>query len=132
MNKTKESLKNKLGIERRVKNLTCPVLLFATACLGLTSCKTPTRPEIEANLWLTNAPIPQEICEREPALKDYGLYRKLNSNELEFISFCEPEVRHWLSIHERDLKNLLDKYVPEPNKPKLELNKPKLDNKRGG
>jgi hypothetical protein len=67
-------------------------------------------------MWLTNAPVPVDVCEREPLLKDYGLFRKLNDGKLEFISICNPQIKHWLSIHEIDFKDLLDKYIPE--KPK--------------
>ena len=84
--------------------------------LSLASCLVPERSEINATLWLNNAPIPKEICEANKELYNYGLYRRLNDNSLEFVSFCSLLASRWISIHSDDLAKLLDKYVPERKK----------------
>jgi hypothetical protein len=116
MTKTKEISKNKSVIKTLVPLQAYRVLLYATICLGLGSCLRPTRPEINGRIWLNNTPIPEDICLREPSLKDYGFYRKLNDGKLEFVSFCSPEAFHWIAMHELDFKDLLDKYVPEKDR----------------
>jgi hypothetical protein len=67
-----------------------------------------TRERVNAYLWLNNTPIPQELCDREPLLKDYGLYRKLNTGGFEFISFCETKVNQFYSMHKDDLARILN------------------------
>ena len=81
----------------------------------LTSCLGPKRKEIEATLWLNNAPLPAYLCILHSELRDYGFYRKLEDGRIEFVSFCQAEAQRWIAIHESDLKRLLDKYVPKTN-----------------
>jgi len=65
--------------------------------------------EINAAIWLNNSPIPQEICEREPLLKEYGFFRRLNTGGFEFISFCNPEAKNWLGMHKTDFYRMMNK-----------------------
>jgi hypothetical protein len=67
-----------------------------------------TRERVNAYLWLNNTPIPQEICDREPLLKDYGLFRRLNNGGFEFISFCESKVNQFYSMNKDDLARILN------------------------
>lgn len=62
---------------------------------------------------MTNAPFPAELCQKEPDIARYGFYRRLDSGQLEFVSFCNPEARRWLSIHERDLEEILNETLPK-------------------
>lgn len=80
----------------------------------LTGCPGVTRREVEATIWLNNTPIPNDICEREPELKSYGFYRRLNDGKFEFMSFCNPEAVQWLSIHKDEFFRFMDKLLPEP------------------
>jgi len=77
------------------------------------SCKAPSRAEIQAHIFLNNSPLPQEICDREPELRNYGLYRRLNDGKFEFLSFCSVEANKYLSMHETEYQKLLEKYVPQ-------------------
>jgi len=86
------------------------VLIFALSFLG---CLAPKRSEINASIWLNNAPLPEELCQTHKELNDYGFYRKLNDGNLEFISFCNKDAAQWLSMHQSDFEKLMDKYVPE-------------------
>jgi hypothetical protein len=70
----------------------------------LTSCL--TRKEIEATIWLNNAPIPASLCKE--GVEKRGFYRRLDSGKIEFVSFCSPEAKQWLSIHKDDLQKILD------------------------
>jgi hypothetical protein len=67
-----------------------------------------TRNQINSYLWLNNSPIPTEICEREPLLKDYGLFRRLNNGNFEFISICDARMKNFLSMHKDDLARILN------------------------
>jgi hypothetical protein len=67
-----------------------------------------TRKKIEAAVWATNAPIPAEICEREPAVKDYGFFRRLNDGRLEFISFCKPEASLYVTMYSDDFERIMN------------------------
>lgn len=87
-------------------------LLLGTTCLAFSGCKV-TRPEVEAYIYLNNG-VPADVCEREPALKDHGFYRRLNDGRLEFISFCDPEAQNWVSMFKLDYERLLDKAFPKP------------------
>jgi hypothetical protein len=70
--------------------------------------------EINAAIWLNNSPLPVEICERDPVLKQYGFYRRLNNGKFEFISFCDEKARNWLSMHKDDFNRIMDR-INEPN-----------------
>lgn len=67
-----------------------------------------TRERINGYLWINNTPIPQEICDREPLLKDYGLYRRLSTGNFEFISFCDQKVNQFYSMHKDDLARIIN------------------------
>jgi hypothetical protein len=62
-------------------------------------------------VWLNNG-IPAEICEREPALREHGFFRRLNNGKFEFISFCDERARHWLAVYDRDFNRVLDELLP--------------------
>lgn len=64
--------------------------------------------KVNAAIWLNNSPIPAEVCAREPTLKDYGFYRRLDTGQLEFISFCDPKSAEWLSMFTEDFNRLMD------------------------
>jgi len=51
--------------------------------------------------------MPSDLC--QAGGKDYGFYRRLAGGKLEFVSFCSPKAKDWVSIHKDDLKRLLDK-----------------------
>lgn len=94
------------------------LLILSLSLLLFTSCKTPTRPEINAKIWLNNSggPSLQTICAREEALKNFGFYRKLNNGKLEFVSFCSSDAKNFFAVTEKDFNEILDKYIPEPPK----------------
>ena len=56
--------------------------------------------------------MPPEVCAAYPAIRDYGIYRELNSGQKEFVSICTQEITLYLSIYNEDLNNLL-KELPE-------------------
>lgn len=84
------------------------IILCACFILGCVSKK-----EIKASIWLNNSPIPEEICLREPDLRNYGFYRRLDNGKIEFISWCNKEASHWLSIFDKDLERILKATLPE-------------------
>ncbi len=88
------------------------MVIFALLFLG--SCVTRNR--INAYLWLNNSPVPQEICDREPALKEYGIYRRLNDGNFEFISVCDIRMKNFLAMHKDDLARILNETQEMPNK----------------
>lgn len=107
MNKIKETLKNlwaRLRLAKQAAFLASASLILS---LGLTGCKA-TRAKIDAAIWLNNAPIPPEVCASEPALYQYGFYRRLNNGKFEFISFCSPEANKWLAMYDQDFNKLMD------------------------
>lgn len=65
-----------------------------------------------ARIWVANGPIDEELCLKEKRLQEFGLYRRLNNGNYEFISYCDTEINQWLGIHGADLEQLLDKYSP--------------------
>lgn len=67
---------------------------------------------IKAAIWLNNG-ISEDICEKTPPLWDYGFYRRLNSGQLEFLPFCDPQSAHWLAIYDQDLEKILDETLPQ-------------------
>lgn len=66
-----------------------------------------TAAQIHSKTWLTNSPLPAALCEREPELKDYGFYRRLDDGKFELISFCNPLAAKMLGMHKDDYKDLL-------------------------
>ena len=81
------------------------ILFLGSSCI--------TRGKIEAAIWMNNG-LPDDVCEREPVLKQHGFYRKLNNGKYDFRSFCHPEAVRWLSMHETDFNKLLDEALPKP------------------
>jgi len=67
---------------------------------------------IKASIWM-NTPLPSELCEEKPELKQYGVYRKLNSGKYEFLSYCDPKIAEWLSIWKTDLETILGETLPK-------------------
>jgi len=57
-----------------------------------------------------------ELCKELPELNQYGFYRKLNNGKLEFITFCKPEARKYISIHGDKFNQLLEQLLPEKRK----------------
>lgn len=54
-----------------------------------------------------------ELCAQLPELNRYGFYRRLNDGKLEFISFCKPEAKKYVSMHADKFNKLLDELLPE-------------------
>lgn len=81
------------------------VLLLLAMATAFSGCI--DRDQIEASIWLNNG-LPQDLCDQEPELHDYGFYRKLNDGSLEFVSFCDPKSKEWLSMHSDDFNRLMD------------------------
>lgn len=93
------------------------LLIFILAMPGCIS-----RKEIEAALWLNNG-LPAELCgpnkaeSLHPEIWSYGFYRRLNNGKYEFVPFCSPHAREWVSMHKDDFKRILDSTVPEVPEP---------------
>lgn len=100
------------------KGLLLAGLASAIACvlLGLMGAGCISRGKIEAQIWLNNTPIPKELCDKTPELKDYGFFRRLNSGQLEFVSFCSPLAVQWLAMFKDDFNRLMDEAgLPRPS-----------------
>jgi hypothetical protein len=78
----------------------------------LTGCL--SREQVDAKVWLNNAPLPAELCAKLPELKEYGFYRKLNDGTIEFMSFCDPRAADWLSMYKTDYGKIMDQLLPKP------------------
>jgi len=87
-----------------------PKLLIA--CLVLASCQTPTKSEVDALIWNTNFPIPQELCLN--GVRQYGFYRRLDDGRLEFWSGCNVEMPPMVCMKAEEYKALLDQYIKKP------------------
>ena len=81
-----------------------------TSCLALSGCI--SRGQVRATVWLNNG-LPDGICDREPVLWDYGFYRKLKDGKFEFMSFCDPRAKDWVSIYKDDFERILDGLLPK-------------------
>ena len=71
---------------------------------------------MRAATWLNNTEALTELCFKVPELKDYGFYRKLNDGKIEFISFCDPNAAHMISIIDKDFEDILNKLLPKEKK----------------
>jgi hypothetical protein len=58
-------------------------------------------------IFLTSPEVPREIWEKSPEVCNYGLYRKLNTGQFEFISICNVEYHGFLAIHKDDALQVL-------------------------
>jgi hypothetical protein len=84
-----------------------------------------SRKKINAAIWLNNFPLPEDICEANPDLKQYGFYRKLNTGNFEFMSACKPAAKDWLSMHKDDFKKLMNRAtLPDESEKAIEAGKP--------
>ncbi len=95
-----------------MKGLILVILLFP-----LSGCV--TRRQVQAAIWLNNAPLPADLCRDVPELSRYGFYRRLNDGRLEFVSWCKEEAGQWFAIHKDDLERLLNQGIPEKRVPEL-------------
>lgn len=80
--------------------------------LSILLCSCVSRETIQAELWMHEA-IPEPICQNNPSLKDYGIFRKIkctkNSKpELcppgkltyeEYIPYCSPVIKNYSSAN---------------------------------
>lgn len=114
---TSESWKRRLAARARASRLALLALSAATLSLGFSSC--PTKPEVDAAMWLNNG-LPADLCFPGPEasaelqavaqrLREHGFYRRLNAGGFELVSFCKPEAREFSGMHKRDLEELLSK-----------------------
>lgn len=81
--------------------------------VGLVVSGCISRSEIQATVWLNNAPIPPALCDQSPELKNYGFYRRLNTGKIEFVSFCSPLANRWISAFDDDFNRILDDTIPK-------------------
>lgn len=88
--------------------------MSSTLFLG---CKTVTRSEVEATVWLNNLPLPKEICDASPELKLRGFYRLLNDGKYEIVSVCNPSITEFVEMPKDDFNRILDALLPKPNNP---------------
>lgn len=63
-------------------------------------------------------PIPQRLCDALPELAQYGLYRKLDSGQWEFVAYCNmgtgPQAGHvFFGIYDDDLSAILNGTLPK-------------------
>ncbi len=88
--------------------------LLVGCLILLAGCKSVSKKEIDAVLWLHNG-APPEMCGADeatspyPLLWKYGFYRVLNTGKYEFISFCNPRALDWFGVEKNDLNRLLKK-----------------------
>lgn len=89
------------------------LLSLSVGCIGCV-----TRAEVDALAWLNNG-LPKEICDREPELANYGLFRRLNDGKFEFLSYCQfgengkNLVMDYTAFSNADLEKLLDELTPK-------------------
>lgn len=85
--------------------------------LGLSLYGCPQRQEIKAHFW-NQSGLPKAICALPGAAKS-GVYRRLNDDQCngvpapcyQFVSYCDPNIVHYLPILDTELNDLLDKYT---------------------
>ena len=97
------------------------MLGLLSSMLLLQGC--PSRAEIDAEIWL-NSGITPDVCAKYPELKQFGIYRKLDTGKYEFISYCTtvPDangnqvnaVQQYLSVNAQKFNKFLDELLPKP------------------
>jgi len=97
--------------------------LSLTALLTLSSCV--TRGQVRAEVWMQSG-IPIELCHAQPDLRLYGIYRKLDSGQYEFISYCDetadeagklsPNVQNYIVFNAAKFYAILDQLLPKGRK----------------
>lgn len=108
MSKTSATSKRPSATPVRANRLGSLVPLLLIGSLALTGCNSVTRKKIEAAVWATNAPIPAELCEREPEVSQYGFFRRLNDGRLEFVSFCKKEASLYVTMYSDDFERIMN------------------------
>ncbi len=101
MNLLRTKIKEKSSLVAILESLVVMVILLSL-CQGCV-----TRQRINANLWYGIA-IPEDLCDTNQEIKSYGLYRKLNNGQFEFVSICSDEFENFFSIQKDDLERLLN------------------------
>jgi hypothetical protein len=109
LRKIKENWKGFLGTQGLAKNLAYLGLSFAL--LGCVS-KDDVRKDIQAFSFLHDR-LPSKLCAENPSLRNFGIYRKLNNGQEEFISYCKTEIEQYLGFWSKDIERMLDKYIPD-------------------
>jgi hypothetical protein len=102
--------------EGKVKSKILLVLAFIT----LTGC--PKRAEVRAEMWLQSG-LPADLCAKNPEIRQYGMYRRLNDDVCEKAGkkipcyelqrYCNAEAKKYLAIEEQRFNDLLDAYLPK-------------------
>lgn len=116
---TNEKQNSPWGRKQRASLRGMRALLLLTL-LPLTSCL--SRKEVQAELWEQSG-IPVELCDKMPELNQYGIYRKLDSGKVEFLSYCKtvqdengkmiPAVQNYLSVSTKKFNEFLNQLLPE-------------------
>lgn len=108
----------------RLAQKSLAALLLASLLSGC-----PKREEIRAHMWMQSG-IPASVCQANPAVAKSGLYRRLNDVNCpagkappcyEFVSYCSPQVVHYLSILDSEFNTLLDQYIGPDQQKKAAL-----------
>ena len=73
-----------------------------------------TKAQVDAVIYLNNTNAMVDVCIKEPELHNFGFYRKLNSGQFEFISFCDAASNTMLSMTKDDYEKIMMGLVPKP------------------
>lgn len=57
-------------------------------------------PKFGEEIWLHDQ-IPAEVCVGK--ITEYGIYRKLKTGKVQYLSYCSPEITKYLSSHVDDI-----------------------------
>lgn len=74
------------------------IALFLSACVS--------RPKVTADIY-QHETISFEMCEANPELINFGIYRVIGEDDEEFIPYCSPEITDYLAIHQRQAEPIL-------------------------
>ena len=111
------TLKKLLAVRIQARQAAIVVLLFSQGLLP--ACI--NRKQIRAEVWL-NSGLPAELCPEGSEIHKYGIYRKLNSGNYQFISYCAlgqkddgsvyPLVQDYITFNAKKFNEVLDGLLP--------------------
>jgi hypothetical protein len=73
-----------------------------------------TKAQVDAVIYLNNTNAIADLCTKDQDVHNFGFYRKLNSGQFEFISFCDSASNTMLSMTKDDYEKIMQGLVPKP------------------
>jgi hypothetical protein len=65
--------------------------------------------------WINNTDAMQDLCKKIPELKEFGFYRRIDLENLQFLSFCDKNSSRMIAFKDEDVEKILNSLQAGPD-----------------